>query len=623
MSVFMLVANTVFASGRAVLLNPAADGKYEAIEIKGDADTRYIPQDINNRCQVVGYSIAPGGYYQAFLWSKSTGVKDLRTLYCDEESAPDKASIARGINDSGQIVGDSFPEPYKTGRAFSFCANFHENTEIEKFANASGVNNDGIVCGSGQLYDESYALARLDIESKDRNLSRINEEGFHSARAINNSGQIVGISKRQAFLWSKYEGIEQLGGLPGDAVSSATAINDKGDVVGWSRNLNLSRDRAFLWSADTGMKELPPLYPGDNANAYGINDSAIVVGSSGQRAVIWINEIPFDLNHLIQGTDLGYTLTHARAINDKGQIIAYSNGRVSYPARGEQPLAAIEIATADDWDNLANTPRAWDRHITLASDIDFDGRTITPIGTSKEQFTGVFDGNGYVISNFTAGTAGQDWSGLFGYVGDDGEVRNLETKYSFVDGAGESIDLNSDGFVNFADFTIFAKHWLRNDCQKPDWCGGADLGRSGSVGVEDLVILSESWLLPVHSVLGDLDGDGFVSFTDFTIFAKHWLRNDCQESDRCGGSDFSRSGSVGIEDLVIFSKSWLQWVGSPLGDLSGDRSVNFVDFTMFAGHWLRDDCREPDWCGGADFDRTGSVDIEDLAVLGGNWLKGY
>jgi probable HAF family extracellular repeat protein len=62
--------------------------------------------------------------------------------------------------------------------------------------------------------------------------------------------------------------ITDLGTLPGDAypVSSATAINDSGQVVGYG-------DRhAFQWSASGGMQDLGTLPGSTNSYANGIND---------------------------------------------------------------------------------------------------------------------------------------------------------------------------------------------------------------------------------------------------------------------------------------------------------------------------------------------------------------
>ncbi|MCK5000838.1 MAG: right-handed parallel beta-helix repeat-containing protein, partial [Anaerohalosphaera sp.] len=50
-------------------------------------------------------------------------------------------------------------------------------------------------------------------------------------------------------------------------------------------------------------------------------------------------------------------------------------------------------------------------------------------------------------------------------------------------------------------------------------------------------------------------------------------------------------------------------------DFDQDGDVDFVDFTLFMAHWLRQDCVQPDWCSGADMDADGDVDLEDFAIF--------
>jgi hypothetical protein len=56
------------------------------------------------------------------------------------------------------------------------------------------------------------------------------------------------------------------------------------------------------------------------------------------------------------------------------------------------------------------------------------------------------------------------------------------------------------------------------------------------------------------------------------------------------------------------------------GDLNGDDYVDFSDFAVFAQFWLTSDCHAPDWCLGADFEPDGDVDWADLAEFSYYWL---
>ena len=69
------------------------------------------------------------------------------------------------------------------------------------------------------------------------------------------------------------------------------------------------------------------------------------------------------------------------------------------------------------------------------------------------------------------------------------------------------------------------------------------------------------------------------------------------------------------------TRQWQIEIGPYLNaDLSGDSFVDFIDFGIFAGQWRASNCREPDWCDGADFEPDGDVDFADLSTLAGQWL---
>ena len=56
-------------------------------------------------------------------------------------------------------------------------------------------------------------------------------------------------------------------------------------------------------------------------------------------------------------------------------------------------------------------------------------------------------------------------------------------------------DLNDDGIINFTDFSIFAWHWFFTDCDNfNNWCGGADINHDGIVDGYDLSVIAEHWL---------------------------------------------------------------------------------------------------------------------------------
>jgi len=58
-------------------------------------------------------------------------------------------------------------------------------------------------------------------------------------------------------------------------------------------------------------------------------------------------------------------------------------------------------------------------------------------------------------------------------------------------------------------------------------------------------------------------------------------------------------------------------------DLDGDCGVDFIDFGLFAQHWLTEEqCTAPDWCDGTDLTQNGTVNIFDLKEFSERWLEG-
>ena len=60
----------------------------------------------------------------------------------------------------------------------------------------------------------------------------------------------------------------------------------------------------------------------------------------------------------------------------------------------------------------------------------------------------------------------------------------------------------------------------------------------------------------------------------------------------------------------------------PDSDINNDSKVNLEDLAVLATWWDDDGgCVAPGWCGGADFDMSGTVDFFDLAYFVENWLR--
>ena len=114
--------------------------------------------------------------------------------------------------------------------------------------------------------------------------------------------------------------VVDLGVLPGTTTSVASAINNQGEIVGWSNSK--SGTRAFLFTPTEGMVELPALTLGGVTLARDINDAHQIVGSADSakygtgRAVIWSDGRISPLGDLGSGN-----WSEAWAINEAGQVV--------------------------------------------------------------------------------------------------------------------------------------------------------------------------------------------------------------------------------------------------------------------------------------------------------------
>jgi len=267
------------------------------------------PNDINESGQIVGSSWDPGrDLLRAFLWSEKGGMLNLGTSGHPSMPYENAFSLSFGINNRGEIVGDSDNFAFLwTARGGMLLLDSLLGEPPLGFSAAWDINDRGWIVGISHHTLPDIYHAALWTKSEILDLGTIK---LHShALGINNFGEIVGGSgdvfsapharfgdgfepSCVAFLWTARSGISQLPTLGGTA-GCAHAINDEGQVVGWSFTAE-NEGHAFLWTSKGGIMDLGTL-PGASVQesaAYGINQRGQVVGYSvaedGTRhAVIW------------------------------------------------------------------------------------------------------------------------------------------------------------------------------------------------------------------------------------------------------------------------------------------------------------------------------------------------
>ena len=274
---------------------------------------------INASGQIAGRGFTPGYQTHAFLISPSySSVTDLGTLGGD-------FSQALGINDSGQVAGNSTRRPGDDttydSRAFLISPPYTSMTDLGTLGRYNGHEASWVsgINSSGQVVGFSYSIYHLPsdpawpsrhafvISPPYTNMIDLGTlpggDSGSSASGINDAGQITGTSFGQtstgfhAFLMSPpYTAMADLGTLPSGMYSAATGINNRGQVVGYASVGDTPTTASgihhpFLYTPGCGMADVTTLLPGGSGWTFPI--------------------------HYYSWTFPGY---HVFAINDAGQI---------------------------------------------------------------------------------------------------------------------------------------------------------------------------------------------------------------------------------------------------------------------------------------------------------------
>jgi probable HAF family extracellular repeat protein len=284
---------------------------------------------INKLAQAVGSS---GGH--AFFYANDTLI-DLCNTPSDGTAAPPVPcpTQAWGINTVGQIVGQASVKPspdapqifqraflYSAGQTFDL-GTFGGNTSL-----ARGINDLGQVVGAAETSVGTFhgfvftGFGLLDVGTLGG--------GSSAAIAINNRGQAAGWAALPSntvthpFIWESGALTDLAPTLASGVSAEVYAINDTGDAAGAIFLSNSSR-HAASWTNGV-MNDLGTL-GGALAEAYGIDSTGHIVGWSStaegaSHAFLYAQGKMFDLNSLLPLYS-GWELRYAFGITDTGYIV--------------------------------------------------------------------------------------------------------------------------------------------------------------------------------------------------------------------------------------------------------------------------------------------------------------
>lgn len=308
-----------------------AEVQYEITDVNtlgGDESRAY---GINDSGQVVGESKYSDDWYtHAFLYENG--------VMTDIGKDVGHMSTAHAINNNGQIVGlSSFGfTPNSPQRAFLYDYDDTNNVWVTRDLGtidggyrsaAYAINNNGQVVGTSLLPDARTWHAFICAGTAP--LTDLGIVG--GASSINDNGLIVGTSANGPYLHDVTTNtITMLGNL-GGGYCWANAINNSGLIVGMSYTDIVYVHHAYLYDSTLPdpLTSLGTLRNDDSGRsaAYAINNSGQIVGKSQDAAFIYHAFLyddrgMVDLNDLI-APDSGWVLTDARDINSSGQIVGY------------------------------------------------------------------------------------------------------------------------------------------------------------------------------------------------------------------------------------------------------------------------------------------------------------
>jgi probable HAF family extracellular repeat protein len=362
---------------------PGGPGPYRVTHLAALGGTASSGNSIDDRGWVAGSSSLPGdAAVHATLW-RDGEILDLGTLGGPNSSVAWPVKNVRGMvvgiaeTDTPDPLGERWScsafFPALTGKT---CLGFVWRDGLMRPLPTLGGNNGyaaaandrGEVAGWAETADRDPSCVPPQVlgfqavvwgpgEGELRSLPPFPGDSAGAATAINDRGQVVGISgacgsavgrfsAAHALLWDR-GAVKDLGDLGGVAWNTPTAINRHGVVVGFANTAGGTpggfHPHAFLWTEKDGMRDLGMLHADDRfSEALGINDAGQVVGMSCGttcNAFIWQDGVMTDLNALAPGY-AGH-LVFAGDIDELGEI----TGGAFDPATGDSPaFVAVPLA---------------------------------------------------------------------------------------------------------------------------------------------------------------------------------------------------------------------------------------------------------------------------------------
>jgi probable HAF family extracellular repeat protein len=303
----LIIAGLCLAAGIA----QAATYGWTVVDLGALGPAGSVPTTINNNGDVAGYSRSSaakeGELYHGFLYQNGA-MMDL--------GKPPTAGFAQvtAMNDAGTLAAtDQMGNGYLWKEGTWVSMNFHGKP---KAINRVDMVTGTFPLGPGErafLYASGVATELGTLGGTKSRGNSINDKG-----TVVGSSTLAGDGTSHAFVYDNGE-MKDIGTL-GGTYSSANDVNNFGVVVGGAYNA-ANRMTAFIYDLG-GMRAL--FEGGETSSATAINDRGAVVGLIDEGAFLYDNGTLLRLETLPEVKAAGLSAVFPAGINDRGWITAWA-----------------------------------------------------------------------------------------------------------------------------------------------------------------------------------------------------------------------------------------------------------------------------------------------------------
>lgn len=236
------------------------------------------------------------------------------------------------------------------------------------------------------VYDRSSGEFREIGGLPGDRVSTADRSSFDGSVIVGTSTRDFGVLSTRAFRWTLAGGMSSLGVLPGYSTTQPAGVSDDGSViVGTCRNDAEGTSRAFRWTATEGITPLGVHSPEVQSSATGISgDGRVVVGVMYEQGAVSYQGTAFRWTATSGFSDLARTpgvYISPTALNTDGRVIAGKRLQSSGNGAWIWTEASGPLFLAGYIRALGGDPSGW--QLSTVVGVSGDGRTIVGQGRNS------------------------------------------------------------------------------------------------------------------------------------------------------------------------------------------------------------------------------------------------